>query len=320
MGSFRSLGISATTPDKKLDGMDGEFKFACPACGQRIACDAGQAGLITRCPACQEVLAVPALGLPAMEASRAEPGSFPARRADRSAWISLAAGLGIAFLAVLFPFLGWVFHYLGTIIHELGHWVVLLLFAYPSVPVFHFVEGGATVSFSRMPLLLLAAYGAWIHLLWRNRGYRPALVGLGGLFAGYVLLAHTGLDKLAALAAGHAAQLLVAGVFLYRAWARAAILAAMERPLYAALGFHMVGVQLAFAFSVLWDGAARNAYIHREDVVNDFVELQNQAGVPLDLSLAVILVCAMAVPALSFLAFRYQAWWSGKVQQLVGRA
>jgi hypothetical protein len=300
--------------------MDGEFKFACPACGQRIACDAGQAGLNTRCPACQEVLAVPDLGLPAMEASRAEPGSFPARRAGRSAWISLAAGLGIAFLAARFPFLGWVFHYLGTIIHELGHWVVLLLFAYPSVPVFHFVEGGATVSFSRMPLLLLAAYGAWIHMLWRNRGHRPALVGLGGLFAGYVFMAHTGLDKLAALAAGYAAQLLVAGVFLYRAWARAAILAAMERPLYAALGFHMVGVQLAFAFSVLWDGAARNAYIHREDVVNDFVELQNQAGVSLDLSLAVILVCAMAVPALSFLAFRYQAWWSGKFQQLVGRA
>ncbi len=299
--------------------MDGEFKFACPACGQRLACDTGQAGVVIQCPACQEMLAVPTFGLPTREASRAEPGSFPASRADRDTWISLAAGLGIAFLAVLFPFLGWVFHYLGTIIHELGHWVVLLLFAYPSVPVFHFVEGGATVSFSRMPLLLLAVYGAWIHLLWRNRGHRLVLVGLGGLFAGYVLLAHTGLDKLVTLAAGHAAQLLVAGVFLYRAWARAAILAAMERPLYAALGFHMVGVQLAFAVSVLWDGTARNAYIHRENAVNDFMALQNQAGVPLDLSLAVILVCAMAVPVISFLAFRYRAWWADKVQQLVGR-
>ena len=37
-----------------------EFKFTCPGCGQKIACDPSHAGAQISCPACQKVLTVPA--------------------------------------------------------------------------------------------------------------------------------------------------------------------------------------------------------------------------------------------------------------------
>ena len=36
-----------------------DFKFACPHCGQKIKCDAGQAGARLNCPACQRAIVVP---------------------------------------------------------------------------------------------------------------------------------------------------------------------------------------------------------------------------------------------------------------------
>ena len=79
----------------------------------------------------------------------------------------------------------------------------------------------------------------------------------------------------------------------------------------------MTGVQLAFAWKVLMDNEARDAYIHRENAINDFIKLQDQIGLPLNLPLILVLLAALSVPVLSFLAFRYQAWWQREFKRLV---
>jgi len=297
--------------------MDGDLRFACVACGQHIACGPEHAGLTFECPTCRAAVVVPA----AAPAATATPSVAVARpgvlRPDRETWKSLGLGLGIATVVSFVPFLTWMFRFLGTVIHELGHWLVMLYFGYPSVPAFHVLEGGFTMTLVRMPLLLLAAYGAWAWLLWNNRHSRRATLVIGSLVVVYAMMAHAGVDKLVAYAAGHATQLLVAGVFLYRSWAGSAILVPAERPLYAALGFHMVGVQLSFATKILTDPTARQAYIYRENAVNDFVRLRDEAGLPLDLSMLLILLAALAVPILSFLAFRYQPAWRRRLKEVV---
>jgi hypothetical protein len=297
----------------------GELKFACPGCGQHIAYERAHSGMTVACPTCQAPLIVPIVETVPLTGAPAKPRHPNAvlSQPDQKTWLNMGAGLLLAVVVTFVPFLDWIFHYLGTIIHELGHWVVRMFFAYPALPAFSFEEGGFTVSFSRMPLLLLLIYGIWLQQLWRNRRDRKALLVIGTLFGLYVIMAHTGIDQFLAVSAGHATQLLIAAVFLFRAWSGSAILVPMERPLYAAVGFHITGGQLVFAWKVLSDHAARDAYIHRENAINDFIQLQYQTGLPLNLPLVVVLLTALSVPILSFLAFRYQARWRWEFKRRV---
>ncbi len=295
------------------------LKFACHSCGQHIAYERAQAGMVVACPTCQATLVVPGVETTPAIMARAKPGlpKVPLSQPDRKTWLNMGAGLLLAVAVSLVPLLSWIFHFLGTIVHELGHWLVKLFFAYPALPAFHFEEGGVTISFARMWLLLLIIYAVWLQQLWRNRHNRKALMVLGGLLGLYAAMAHTGVDRLLAICAGHATQLLIAGVFLYRAWSASAILVRLERPLYAAVGFHMTGVQIGFAWQVLSNPAARDAYIHRENGVNDFILLQERIGLPLNPPLVLVLLTALSLPVLSFLAFRYQAIWQRDLKRLV---
>jgi hypothetical protein len=184
-----------------------------------------------------------------------------------------------------------------------------MVFAYPSVPAFRFDRGGFTRILSRMPLLLLLIYAFWGWLLWHNRRNRAAFTVLGVLAAVYALLAHSGGDKIVALASGHGTEVLVATLFMYRAWSGSAILVPAERPVYAAVGLTMAWERFSFAFLAIVDPVAREAYLNRPDAENDFDRLNQLLGVPLDLFMLGILVGALLVPVVSFLVFRYRPWW-----------
>jgi hypothetical protein len=224
----------------------------------------------------------------------------------------MGLGVAIAILVAWIPFFDWIFRYLGTIIHELGHWAAAMLFGYPSVPAFRLDHGGVTHVFTRWWLLLLGVYAFVANVLWQNRGRRPVLAIVGSAFALFVLCAHSGLDRAVILAAGHFSQLLIAGVFLYRGWSGTSLLAAAERPLYAAVGVHMVGVQIAFSFQVLTSAEYRQQYQEKDDGLNDFVRLSEQFGGSMDLWVGLILLAALVVPWASLLVSacrpRWQPW------------
>lgn len=299
--------------------MNGEMKFACSECGQHIACEVDCAGMAIVCPACATALTVPGAAPWAMSPEPVRPSPGRIEHVDRETWKTMGIGLSVAVCVGFVPFLNGVVLFLSTLVHELGHWLVLMAFGYPSVPAFSFLRGGFTQGLGRMPLLLLLIYACWGWLLWRNRGSRRALIVLGGLAAGYALMAHSGLDMILNLVAGHAAELVVASVFLYRAWSGSAILVPAERPLYATVGFSMAWEQFKFAFLVLFNATVHDAYLAGREVDNDFVRLNQQLGVPLGLFMLGILLCAILVPIVSYQACRHRPKWSRWLRKLLVR-
>ena len=104
------------------------------------------------------------------------------------------------------------------LVHELGHTLFLLLFGYPAFQAFDFTYGGGiSISVDRSMVLLAAVYGGigWLAFLLRRNPRR--LVAVAVLAAVYALCAHTSLHDKAIIFMGHGTELIIAGIFLYRA-------------------------------------------------------------------------------------------------------
>jgi len=248
------------------------------------------------------------------------PANEGVRTPDRETWINLGVGFGIAVIAVAIPMLNFIFGYLWILVHEMGHTLVSFFFAYPAIPAFDFISGGGITmrANERWLFLLLCIYAVWAFLLWHFRGNRLSLTVLAAALLLFAVLAHTSVHQALVLGSGHGCQLIIGGVFLYRAWANSAITSQRERPLYAGLGFNAIWDQLVFAYGLMSDSDARERYLEgKEYVDNDFVRLSSLLDVPMNLLLAILIVCALLVLGASFLAFRYQPYWHALLARLL---
>src|SRR5262245_44081910 len=81
--------------NRNQDQTMSDFRFACPSCGQRIACDSSLRGAQITCPNCQNPLTVPAPAAKAAIGDPADPSSTRSRVRPGAAKIS---GLAIASL------------------------------------------------------------------------------------------------------------------------------------------------------------------------------------------------------------------------------
>lgn len=220
---------------------------------------------------------------------------------------------------MLVPILGWIGSYLSILIHELGHWAMGMLFGYPSIPAFDLQQGGGvTLHQERSAFALACVYlVALLPLIWLRRNKLGLAVWCGMLVL-LALAAHTRLHEFILLSAGHGFEVLIAGVFLYRAWANVEINTSAERPLYAALGLFMLGHVFAFGWQVVHDVDTRVDYMAGKIYCeNDFVRIHEMTGISMDTWLWLLMFCAMAAVALSYLAFRYQAAWRGWVWRAI---
>jgi len=241
-----------------------------------------------------------------------EPLGFQVARLDGRTWLVLAVGLGLAALCLAVPMLRWVLSYLTILIHEFGHAVVGWLFGYPSLPAFDFTYGGGLTSHqSRSMLLLGLVYVVLVGLLPAYRRNRTTLivllVGLG-LFA---LLAHTDGHQVLILFMGHGAELLLAGVFLYRALSGSAVVHAAERPLYAACGFFIVLSDTRFGYRLWTSPQARAAYGAAKGGGHwmDFTRIaRDHLHVELPAVALFFLLCCVVPLVASYLVFRYRDW------------
>ncbi len=149
--------------------------------------------------------------------------------------LAIAAGLGALFVAV--PPLRFFGSFLSTLVHEFGHTVVAWAFGYPSIPAFDFVYGGGvTIHDARNPGLLILAAGAFVFACGWFRKNAWILAALGGLATAYLLLAFTSGHEFLIVAAGHACELLLAALFVYRGVTGSACRIEAERPCYVAAG------------------------------------------------------------------------------------
>lgn len=266
----------------------------CPSCGRSLP------DYARGCPSCGA--AVGALRATAVGLSRTPFG--------RTEQVTAAVGLVGGALILALPFVTFVLHPLLTIAHELGHTAVGWLFGYPSVPAFDFrYGGGVTFNVTRRLLLVWAVLAGLAWVGWRYRANRLVLVLAASLAAIYALFAFTSLHRLAMLLAGHATELTIATVFLYRALSGRSVFHAGERYLYGILGTFIALFNVRFAWRLATSAAHRADYAAAKGGGGwmDFSQVANAwLHGPLSRVAAIYLVACLAPFVLAWLAFRYQ--------------
>ncbi len=301
------------------------IEFTCAGCGTSFRADDDLAGRRSRCKRCGAVTTVPVPAIPVLPAAprpapptAALPPDPPPRRAprkrkpkkiDRDAWIAMGIGAGLAAVALAVPLVGFVIDVLRTVIHELGHTAAAWVLGSPAVPSFDLTFGGGVSHIlDRQPLLIAAVYGAFAFLALRARDDRKTLAVMLIAVALYSVAVFTPTRDLLITAMGHGAELIIAGVFLYRALSGSQILRSQERPLYAFLGAYIVLADAWFAYNLIASPEHRAAYEEAKGGGHrmDFSLIAEEH---LHVRLAVVaasflLACAMPVLA-AFLFHRY---------------
>jgi hypothetical protein len=302
------------------------ISFTCTGCGKPFEVEDGLAGRRCRCKRCGNLMSVPepepllpplpAIAPAAVSRAEPEPPTAPRRRKRKrkpralegDAWVSLGAGAALAVLALLVPLVGLLPDMLSVVIHELGHVATAWLLGSPALPSFDLsYGGGVSYVFDRQPLLILIVYAALGLRAFRERGDRRALWVVLIAAGLYSIAVFTPLRGLLITAMGHGAELLVAGIFLYRALSGSAILERLERPLYAFLGLYIVLADVRFAYRLMSSREDRAAYGEAKGGGHwmDFSQIADQSlHARLELVAALFLLACLLTPVAAFLVHR----------------
>ncbi len=259
----------------------------------------------------------PVVGLVAEEAAP-EP-----RVMDGTDWLVLASGAGIAALAFVSPLVNNTLWTMTTLVHEMGHSLAGWLFGMPSVPAFDLMYGGGiTLSRERSVLLLVVIYsflGWLIYYYRRNTGTVIALIALGVV---HLACSLTQWHQVVYLFMGHGTELIIAGLFIYRALSGSAVVHFAERPLYAAIGFFIVYQGTTFAYRLMTSPLARIDYGDAKGGGHwmDFSRIAgDHLGTRLETVALFFFVCCLLPLALGYLSFRYQEHIHGFLARLLIR-
>ena len=180
---------------------------------------------------------------------------------ERDALRALTIGGLLAVAVSAVPFTNFIFGYLGTLVHELGHTVTNWVFGYPSVPAFDFAHGGGvTMHQERSTTILLVVYGIFGLGLYHLRRNVAAVCVLAGSVVLYSLAAFTPFHEALQLLMGHGAELVFAGIFLYRALSGEKIRVAGERSAYAFAGLFLFLSDVRFALGLMTSHEKRVEY------------------------------------------------------------
>ena len=233
----------------------------CPLCGERLGeSSAWRSSTV-------QIAAVPGAVAPATA------------RAPRGFAYLGAGALGALVLAYapIAAFMGW---FLGALVHELGHAGVAWLLGMPSIPAIRLDGHAAAVHGEPM---LAVALAMWALLLSAPRFLEPRGLRVGAVIAITVLypaLALTSARDVAHLLAGHGAELLFAGVFLWRALTGGFTESGTERALCASLGWYLLGTNLRLSIGLLLSDGARAHYASSGSfgLTNDYLRVAPSFG------------------------------------------
>jgi hypothetical protein len=238
-------------------------------------------------------------------------------------WIALAVSLGIAAVVFAVPLLKHIFNTLMILVHEMGHMIFGWVLGYPSAPAFDLTYGGGvTLHTDRSALLLIVIYALLAFLVFSFRKNIMALTFLLIITLVHFALTITSLNQVLILFMGHGTELLIAGIFFYRALSGAAVVHSVERPLYASIALFIVFSDLTFSYRLMTSPFARAEYAdakgggHWMDfsrIAIDYLHV-NLTSV----ALGFFLCCLITLPA-GFLAFRYQEYLRVGLKRLVTR-
>ncbi len=192
--------------------------------------------------------------------------------------------------------------FLVIIIHELGHTIFGWLFGFASIPALDLKYGGGWAYHqARSDILLLAIYGILLWGLYNVRNKDKAFnIGCVILLI-YGFLAHTDGHQILIIFMGHGFELVIASVFLFRAFSGSSIIHQAERPLYGALGFFIVFNNIWFAYSLLAIPAAKHRYmLGKGGHLHDFHRIANILDLPLSVVAGFFLLTCFLPPIISY--------------------
>ncbi len=241
-------------------------------------------------------------------------------RVEREGWIAIAAGLAAAGLLFAFPFSRFVFGYFVILVHEMGHALAGWLYGYPSIPAFDFTYGGGVTSHqARMLLLPVGVQGALLALalLFRRNPLSLALTLAVAAFYGWT--AWTGAHHAWILAMGHGTELVIAGIFLHRAFSGDACEGSAERPVYAFAGGFTLLHDLHFAWRLVTSPAQRQLYADAKGGGHwmDFSRLATDTfHVPLETVAAWFLLLCLLPPLLVWAVNYWSEAWEEWIARL----
>ncbi|MDO8736882.1 MAG: hypothetical protein Q7K29_07340 [Thermoleophilia bacterium] len=176
-------------------------------------------------------------------------------------WIALAGGFAGALFVSLIPFLQYIFSFFSILVHEMGHALAGWLFGYPSIPSFDFYYGGGvTLHQSRFLFLNGVVFLLFAVLGYMVRRSRVMLALVAAAAGVYAMLAITFWHEVLIIGLGHGTELIIAGIFIYRAASGSSILQSAERPVYAFIGFLVVIQNIVFNYSLVTSNSFRFEY------------------------------------------------------------
>ncbi len=234
------------------------------------------------------------------------------RHMETNDWLVLASGPIFALLIMCFPLLNHIFTTFTTLVHEMGHTLIGWIFGYPALPAFDLrYGGGVTATMPRSMLLLVIFYSVMAFLVYTYRKNRSTLIFLVVFLAIHIVLSVTTLHDVVFLMMGHGMELVIAGIFFYRALSGAAVVHSLERPLYAVIAWFIVLSDLRFAYRLATSAHVRRLYEEAKGgghwmdfsrVAEDYLHTNLKV-------MAVFFFIATLLPlVVGFLAFRYQEY------------
>jgi hypothetical protein len=238
-------------------------------------------------------------------------------------WIVLAVSLGIASVVFAAPLLKHIFNTLMILIHEMGHMIFGWVLGYPSAPAFDLTYGGGvTLHTDRSTLLLIVIYALLAFLVFSFRRNTRAMIFLLTVMLVHFASTITSLNQVLILFMGHGTELLIAGIFFYRALSGAAVVHSVERPLYASIALFIVFSDLTFSYRLMTSPFARAEYADAKGGGHwmDFSRIAiDHLHVNLTSVALVFFLCCLITLPVGFLAFRYQEYLREGLKRLVVR-
>jgi hypothetical protein len=245
------------------------------------------------------------------------------RHLEMNDWLVLASGPVFALAIMCLPMLNHIFMTLTTLVHEMGHTLVGWVFGYPALPAFDLqYGGGVTATMPRSVLLLAVFYSVMAFLVYTYRKNTFSLMFLCALLAIHILLSVTKLHDVVFLMMGHGMELVIAGIFFYRALSGAAVVHSIERPLYSIISWFIVLSDFRFAYRLATSAHVRRLYEQAKGGGHwmDFSRVaEDYLHTDLKVVAAFFFVATLLPLVLGFLSFRYQEYLRRVVMRMWAR-
>ena len=188
-------------------------------------------------------------------------------------------------------FIGWIF---TSIIHEGGHTIYSLFVGCPAFPRISLLGDAATEhqqQFFFMCVLIFCCVGYGLYKIWEYPFWRYVLIVLLAFYPFLVFNIH--LKGLGHNFSGHLGELLVAGIFLWRAITGMSTGGEIDRAAYGAMGWYLIIHNVYLCFGIAYIPSVSTWYSNNGSygLVNDYI----RAAESMEVDIKVVALSMMVV-------------------------